>query len=42
METVQIPAFTGPVCTLCWGNESVLLQAETWYGAAVCVGPVRG
>lgn len=40
--TVEILAFTDPVCTWCWGSEPVLRQLETWYGDSVHIRYVMG
>lgn len=40
--TIEILAFTDPVCTWCWGSEPVLRQLETWYGDSVRIRYVMG
>lgn len=40
--TVEILAFTDPVCTWCWGSEPVLRQLKTWYGDSVHIRYVMG
>lgn len=40
--TIEILAFTDPVCTWCWGSEPVLRQLEAWYGDSVHIRYVMG
>lgn len=41
-SSLEILAFTDPVCTWCWGSEPVLRKVETWYGDAVRIRYVMG
>lgn len=41
-SSLEILAFTDPVCTWCWGSEPVLRKLETWYGDAVRIRYVMG
>ena len=41
-STLEILAFTDPVCTWCWGSEPVLRKVESWYGGAVRIRQVMG
>jgi len=41
-SSVEILAFTDPVCTWCWGSEPVLRKLETWYGHAIHLRYVMG
>jgi putative protein-disulfide isomerase len=40
--TLELLAFTDPVCTWCWGSEPVLRKLETWYGDALLIHYVMG
>jgi protein-disulfide isomerase-like protein with CxxC motif len=40
--SVELLAFTDPVCTWCWGSEPVLRKLETWYVDAVFIRYVMG
>ncbi len=40
--TIEITAFTDPVCTWCWGSEPVLRAAQERYGDQVRITPVMG
>ncbi len=40
--SVELLAFTDPVCTWCWGSEPVLRKLETWYGDGVFIHYVMG
>jgi predicted DsbA family dithiol-disulfide isomerase len=40
--TIQLTAFTDPVCTWCWGSEPVLRAVQERYGDQVRVTPVMG
>jgi putative protein-disulfide isomerase len=40
--SVELLAFTDPVCTWCWGSEPVLRKVETWYDDSVLVHYVMG
>lgn len=40
--TVEITAFTDPVCTWCWGSEPVLRAVQERYGDQVRITPVMG
>lgn len=40
--SLEILAFTDPVCTWCWGSEPVLRKLTTWYGDAVHIRYVMG
>lgn len=40
--SIEILAFTDPVCTWCWGSEPVLRKLETYYGDAVHIRYVMG
>lgn len=40
--TIEILAFTDPVCTWCWGSEPVLRKLETWYGGRLHIRYVMG
>ena len=40
--SLEILAFTDPVCTWCWGSEPVLRKLKTWYGDAVHIRYVMG
>lgn len=40
--TIEITAFTDPVCTWCWGSEPVLRAVQERYGDQVRVTPVMG
>ncbi|MHB0981721.1 MAG: DsbA family protein [Thermoleophilia bacterium] len=40
--SVELLAFTDPVCTWCWGSEPVLRKLETWYGGDVSIHYVMG
>lgn len=40
--TIEILAFTDPVCTWCWGSEPVLRKLETWYGGQLHIRYVMG
>lgn len=41
-SSLEILAFTDPVCTWCWGSEPVLRKLTTWYGDAVHIRYVMG
>jgi len=41
-STMEILAFTDPVCTWCWGSEPVLRKLETWYGDKLRIRYVMG
>lgn len=41
-SSLEILAFTDPVCTWCWGSEPVLRKLETCYGDAVHIRYVMG
>lgn len=41
-SSLEILAFTDPVCTWCWGSEPVLRKLATWYGDAVPIRYVMG
>lgn len=41
-SSLEILAFTDPVCTWCWGSEPVLRKLETWYGNAIHIRYVMG
>jgi len=40
--TIEILAFTDPVCTWCWGSEPVLRKLEAWYGEQLRIRYVMG
>lgn len=40
--TIEITAFTDPVCTWCWGSEPVLRAVQERYGDQVRITPVMG
>ncbi|HEY3339169.1 MAG TPA: DsbA family protein [Propionicimonas sp.] len=40
--TIEITAFTDPVCTWCWGSEPVLRAVKERYGDQVRITPVMG
>lgn len=40
--TIEILAFTDPVCTWCWGSEPVLRKLEVWYGEQLRIRYVMG
>ncbi|MHB9150927.1 MAG: DsbA family oxidoreductase [Thermoleophilia bacterium] len=40
--SVELLAFTDPVCTWCWGSEPVLRKVETWYDNSVLIRYVMG
>ncbi len=40
--SVELLAFTDPVCTWCWGSEPVLRKLETWYDDSVVIHYVMG
>ncbi|AUB79778.1 DsbA family oxidoreductase [Candidatus Thiodictyon syntrophicum] len=41
-QTLEILAFTDPVCTWCWGAEPVLRKLQVGYGDQVRIRPVMG
>ncbi len=41
-ETLEILAFTDPVCTWCWGSEPVMRKLQVGYGDQVQIRPVMG
>ncbi len=41
-SSMEIMAFTDPVCTWCWGSEPVLRKLQTWYGDAIRIRYVMG
>lgn len=41
-SSLEILAFTDPVCTWCWGSEPVLRKLKTWYGDAVRIRYLMG
>ena len=41
-NTVEMLAFTDPVCTWCWGSKPVVRKLETWYGEHVRIRYVMG
>jgi len=40
--TLEVLAFTDPVCTWCWGSEPMLRKLETWYDGQVRIRYVMG
>jgi putative protein-disulfide isomerase len=40
--TIEMLAFTDPVCTWCWGSEPVLRKLQAYYGDAVHIRYVMG
>ncbi len=42
LNTLEIFAFTDPVCTWCWGSEPVLRKLQLWYGDRISIRPVMG
>ncbi|MBV5265916.1 DsbA family protein [Pinisolibacter aquiterrae] len=41
-HTLELLAFTDPVCTWCWGSEPVLRKLQVWYGDQIRIVPVMG
>lgn len=41
-QTLEILAFTDPVCTWCWGSEPQLRRLQVWYGDRIRIVPVMG
>jgi len=41
-QSLEVLAFTDPVCTWCWGSEPVLRKLQVGYGEQIRIRPVMG